>query len=74
MNVGWLYVAMLAVLGCEPGIYRSHANPPHDGEQWHSCADGTECLEGYACVREGNGYRCTWCGHDPNSRCALGVD
>lgn len=64
-------VVCVCLFGCvgAGGIYRSHANAPHDGAQWHSCADGMECREGWACVRDG----CEICG-DPPSRCSEGID
>lgn len=53
----------------------SHAVGGNDGDEWHSCPNGTACREGYACVKDG----CEWCGDDSRidqqlTRCTLGND
>ena len=67
------WLALLLVSCNVAPIHLSHATAPHDGQEWHSCADGTECAEGYACTSLG----CEWCGadYDPiETRCTNGND
>jgi len=64
-------VAASTAGGCTP-FYGGHASAPHDGYEWHTCEDGSECREGYACTRHG----CEWCGDDDGvrTRCTEGMD
>ena len=57
-----------------PGWHVSHAvaSPFGDGKEYHSCADGSICQEGYACTKDG----CEWCGSDDGvaTRCTEAND
>jgi hypothetical protein len=67
-------VALLLLAGCVPltslpGATPSHAVGGSDGNEWHSCAGGGACQEGWACVVDG----CEWCGPGA-TRCTSGTD
>ena len=69
-------VLALLVVGCAGYTpsgqwYVSHATAPSGGHEWHSCKGGYDCMEGYACVKDG----CEWCGGDDvETRCTAGND
>lgn len=55
--------ALVFLVACQSTSWlapiHSVASPTHDGREYHSCAGGGACLEGYSCVH--GGY-CEWCG------------
>jgi hypothetical protein len=60
-------IPLLALASCAsippmPGWSISHATGRHtrSGREMHTCFDGSECEEGYACTRFG----CEFCGDD----------
>jgi hypothetical protein len=68
---------LAALVGCSvapvTGWHVSHAVQVGDGREWHSCASGGTCPEGWACVRGG---QCEWCDDDDGvrTRCTGGAD
>lgn len=59
-------------IGHDPDWYISHGTSIHNGNEYHSCKGGGECMEGYACVKDG----CEWCGDEDGvaTRCTNGND
>jgi hypothetical protein len=70
-----LVVLFLAGCGVTTPFYISRGTLPRepDGREWHTCAGGGMCEEGYACVA--GGY-CEWCGNGDGvqTRCTNGND
>lgn len=73
MSLKGVVLALCVIVGCAPlrPFYLGHGTS-HDGRQWHTCANGIECLEGYACTKDG----CEWCGDDDGieTRCTNALD